>query len=74
MTLNQSVGNQSFYGVTSEPAGYANSVSFIGSGATPGLLQPGESETVPVHYAGWLWPLNFSYPPEYFSVRHPYGG
>src|SRR5262249_16681608 len=45
------------------------SVQFLASGATPGILQAGESETVPVYYAGWLqsqWDL--SGPPISFSV------
>jgi len=27
------------------------------------VLQPGESFNVPVYYAGWQQPWNFSYPP-----------
>ena len=68
LTLDQSRANESFWQGTI-PAGYATSVSFIASGATPGLLQPGESVTIPVHYAGWIttqW--NFSRPPIYFNI------
>ena len=36
------------------PDGFSQSVQFLASGSTPGLLQPGESVTVPVYYAGWL--------------------
>ena len=46
----------------SEPAGYSSSVQILATGATPGLLQPGESITVPVYYAGWITPVpNFQY-------------
>jgi RHS repeat-associated protein len=37
-----------------EPIGYSTSVEILASGATPGVLQPGETITVPVYYAGWL--------------------
>src|SRR5262249_36057739 len=36
------------------PDGFTNSIQFLASGATPGLLQPGESIQVPVYWAGWL--------------------
>jgi RHS repeat-associated protein len=36
------------------PAGFSDTVQFLASGATPGMLEPGESETIPVYYAGWL--------------------
>jgi RHS repeat-associated protein len=35
------------------PAGYSQSVEILASGATPGVLAPGESIRVPVYYAGW---------------------
>ena len=47
----------------STPVGYAQSEEILASGATPGILQPGESERVPVYYAGWLtaqWDFNQS--------------
>ena len=50
------------------PEGFANSVQFLASGATPGLLQPGESGRVPVYYAGWQKPWDFRYPPIYFNL------
>src|SRR5438105_3199736 len=46
----------------------SNSVQSLASGATPGVLQPGESIQVPVYYAGWQLPYNFSYPPINFSL------
>jgi YD repeat-containing protein len=50
------------------PEGFAHSVQFLASGATPGLLQPGESGRVPVYYAGWKKPWDLSYPPIYFNL------
>jgi YD repeat-containing protein len=57
------------YTSDSTPAGFSPAVQFLASGAIPGFLEPGESETVPVYYAGWLrslWDLNR--PPMIFSV------
>ncbi len=36
------------------PFGYSRTLQFLANGATPGVLEPGESETVPVYYGGWL--------------------
>ena len=33
--------------------GYGTTVEFLASGATPGILEPGESVRVPVYYAFW---------------------
>ncbi|MGH7135405.1 MAG: carboxypeptidase regulatory-like domain-containing protein, partial [Pirellulales bacterium] len=68
MTLDTSVHNSNYYYDTT-PTGYSQSVQILASGATPGVLEPGESETVPVYYAGWLHGLwDFSRPPITFSV------
>lgn len=48
--------------MTNEPTGFASSIQILASGTVPGLLQPGESFRVPVYYAGWLHPWDFSYP------------
>ncbi len=48
---------------SAQPDGFSHSVQLLASGATPGVLQPGESIRVPVYYAGWQQPWNFSYPP-----------
>ncbi len=55
------------YNANATPAGFSNTVQFLASGATPGMLEPGETIQVPVYYAGWLssqWnpnlPVNFS--------------
>lgn len=50
------------------PEGFNHSVQFYASGATPGLLLPGESRRVPVYYVGWQRPWNFSYPPFVWRV------
>lgn len=50
------------------PEGFANSVQFLASGETAGILQPGESRRVPVYYVGWQQPWDFSYPPFNWTV------
>jgi len=42
------------------PDGFSHSVEILGSGATPGVLQPGETMSVPVYYAGLQQPWDFS--------------
>jgi RHS repeat-associated protein len=40
---------------------FSQSIEFLASGSTPGMLQPGETVTVPVYYEGWLpgqWQAN----------------
>ena len=41
------------YNTSAAPAGYSQSVEILASGATPGVLEPGESVQVPVYYVGW---------------------
>ena len=67
LTLDSSKVGQYFW-TASLPAGYEHSVQFMASGATPGLLQPGESLTVPVYYAGWQQPWDPGYDLIYFSL------
>jgi YD repeat-containing protein len=50
------------------PEGFANSVQFLASGKTPGILQPGESGRVPIYYAGWQQPWDFSYSMIYWNL------
>jgi RHS repeat-associated protein len=38
------------------PEGFSTRLQFLGQGKTPGILQPGESVSVPVQYAGMLRP------------------
>ncbi len=57
------------YWTNTTPAGFSQTVQFLASGAIPGILEPGESITVPVYYGGWLhsqW--DFSRPPIYFTL------
>jgi YD repeat-containing protein len=68
LTVDASKQTAGFW-TSATPEGFSQSVQFLASGATPGILQPGESETVPVYYAGWLssqW--DFTRPPITFSV------
>jgi RHS repeat-associated protein len=58
-------------GYTSDntPAGFSQAVQFVANGSVPGILEPGETETVPIYDGGWLhsqW--DFSRPPIIFSV------
>lgn len=62
LTLQQ-VGLVEGFWTSADPAGFSQSVQILASGDTPGMLQPGESVRVPVHYAGWQQPWDFSYPP-----------
>ena len=55
-------------GMTSAPPGFTTTAQILASGSVPGLLQPGESYRIPVYYAGWLEPWNFSRPPLIFSL------
>ena len=70
LTLDQSRANESFW-TDAIPAGYKTEVAILASGATAGLLQPGESCRTPVHYAGWRtsqW--DFNRPPIYFNLNN----
>jgi RHS repeat-associated protein len=67
LTLDSSKVGRYFFAY-SLPAGFEHSVQFIASGATPGLLRPGESKTVPVYYAGWQIPWDFGYHLIYFNL------
>ncbi|MCY2990994.1 MAG: malectin domain-containing carbohydrate-binding protein [Planctomycetota bacterium] len=59
LTLDQSRLSQGFW-TSAMPEGFSNSVQFLADGATPGLLQPGESIRIPVYYAGLQTPWDFS--------------
>ncbi len=50
------------------PAGFSNAVQFLASGATPGMLEPGESVQIPVYYSGWLSSQWSSSTPVTFSL------
>ena len=59
LTLDQTSLSSGFW-TSVMPEGFANEVQFLASGETPGLLQPGESRRVPIYYAGWQKPWDFS--------------
>ncbi|TVQ96881.1 MAG: hypothetical protein EA399_14890, partial [Desulfovibrionales bacterium] len=67
LTLDETRLSRGFWSATM-PEGFAPSVQFIASGAVPGVLQPGESRRMPVYYAGWQKPWDFSYPPFEWQV------
>ncbi|MCB1763276.1 MAG: choice-of-anchor J domain-containing protein, partial [Gammaproteobacteria bacterium] len=67
LTLDASQVVRGFWTATM-PEGFANSVQFLAHGAIPGILQPGESGRVPVYYAGWQKPWDFSYRTIYFDM------
>ncbi len=49
------------YWTSALPAGYSNSVQILATGTeVPGMLEPGESITVPVYYAGMQQPWSFA--------------
>ena len=50
------------------PQGFSNTVEFLASGTTPGILQPGETVQVSLDYAGWQKPWDTSYPPITFTL------
>ena len=67
LTLNSENLSRGFW-TPSIPEGFSNSVQFLASGETPGVLQPGETGRMPIYYAGWQQPWDFSYPPVDFFV------
>jgi len=67
MTLDRSLLTQGFW-TSAVPEGFGNMVQILASGEVPGLLQPGESGRVPVYWAGWLQPWDYSYPPFEFNL------
>ncbi len=67
LTLDKNILVDNFWSSV-EPQGFTHSVQLLASGATPGVLQPGESFRVPVYYGGWQQPWDFSYPPIQFTV------
>ena len=59
LTLDSERLVEGFY-TSAIPEGFSNSIQILAAGQTPGLLQPGESFTVPVYYAGMQTPWDFS--------------
>ncbi|MHC4404022.1 MAG: RHS repeat-associated core domain-containing protein [Planctomycetota bacterium] len=50
------------------PEGLTDTVLGLGSSATPGILQPGESGRIPVYYRGLKLPWDWSRPPIQFTL------
>lgn len=67
LTLDPSLVTAGFW-TSARPAGFSDSIQILASGATPGVLQPGESRSVPVYYAGWQQPWDLSYPDFNYQV------
>ncbi len=61
LTLDSSLAGRGLWTNTS-PAGTSDTVQVMatGSGATPGILQPGDSGRIPVYYLGLKLPWDFS--------------
>ena len=52
------------YWTAADPEGFSHSIQILASSpSSPGVLQPGDSVTVPIYYSGWQQPWDFSYPP-----------
>src|SRR5262249_10701938 len=51
------------------PTGYSHTIQILASGRVPGILEPGESVTVPVYYAGMERPWNFNESAFKFDIR-----
>jgi RHS repeat-associated protein len=56
-TLNPALRVSGFW-TSAIPQGYANTVQILATGKVPGVLEPGESVTVPVYYAGMQTPFS----------------
>lgn len=68
LTLDSSLLIQGFW-TSAIPNGYSHTIQVLASGATPGVLEPGESVQVPIYYAGWQQPWDIpGYPPFNFVV------
>jgi RHS repeat-associated protein len=59
LTLDQSKVVSGFW-TSATPEGFSDTVQILASGATPGVLQPGESFRVPVYFTGLQQPWDFS--------------
>jgi RHS repeat-associated protein len=59
LTLDQSRLVEGFW-TSAYPDGFSSSVQILASGATPGILGPGERVRVPVYYAGLVQPWSFT--------------
>jgi len=67
MTLDPSLANQGYW-TSAVPAGFSHTIEILASGKTPGVLEPGESVTVPIYYAGWVLPVPNDSVPKNFTL------
>ena len=67
-TLDKSLVVSGFW-TSALPTGYSNTVEILASGKVPGVLEPGESVTVPVYYAGMQMPWSFNEAQFKFDLR-----
>ena len=67
-TLNAALRTSGFW-TSAIPQGYSSTVQILASGKVPGVLEPGESFTVPVYYAGMVQPWDFSHSTFSFRIR-----
>jgi hypothetical protein len=58
LTLDQTRVTEGFW-TSAVPDGFSHSIQILASGAVPGVLNPGESFSVPVYFAGLLQPWDF---------------
>ncbi|MEI7902427.1 MAG: DUF6531 domain-containing protein, partial [bacterium] len=68
LTLKSTRLSEGFW-TSAMPEGFTHSVQFLAGGETPAVLQPGDFVRVPIYYAGWQQPWDFSYPPLDFNLR-----
>ncbi len=62
LTLESNLATQGL-STSTMPQGFSHSIQILAQGCSPGRLYPGESVRIPVYWAGWLKPWNYSYPP-----------
>jgi hypothetical protein len=55
LTLDSTIATQGLW-TSTLPPGFRHTIQVLASGATPGVLEPGESEQIPIYYAGWEQP------------------
>ena len=68
LTLDQSRITAGFW-TSAQPEGFSDTIQILASGATPGVLQPGENISIPVYFAGLLQPWDFGDSQVDFDLR-----
>ncbi len=67
LTLDPKLSTRGLW-ATARPPGLTDTVEFLASGTTPGLLQPGEHNRVRVYYSGLLRPWDFTHSSVQFQL------